>query len=921
MNKLSALLRSEQKWKVFGLILIAIIALGTLLSLLTRITLIRDDPESRPRVAVVAPSQDGLGNALRQGAAAYIDRLNQQGGYRGRQVELMPIEEGPDSARRILADKRVVGVVGYTDVRRLQEQAPVLASARLPVVTPLTTAKPQQGVLSLGLDAREQARFVANYARNVVQQRLMYVVRESGPEFDALVEPFQDVYQRFETPVRQVWTIDAGKDIDGQVAAIMATLKDVDIGAVYLATRPALAAKLVHAIRGTGNALELFGPEQLATAAFGLQLQAVAGNDASLQSHGVVAATPVLFDTANDEAQQFQTRYQQQYGVSPDWLATLAHDAVKMVLAAKPGVDEVKGLSGNLRFVAGQAQLPIKIGVYNGERLISAPVQLQPLAKGAGFNYIDALRQGRVLYVNDRFMYKTNVVYVGVRVNGITDLDMQKETAVLDLSIWFRYRGNFNPQDLVIANAIDPVALRAPEESKSEGDLQYRRYLLKQKVRLNFTDAKRAYGQHIAGISFRHRQLNRSNLLYVVDVLGMPTGSALVDELLRTKVVSPSTGWEIADSWLSQEVQKENGDGAPEYVGLTGEQPQFSKVTLGILLKPASITARDVISGEYFIYIAIFGVLGSIAAVMLDRRKLNRYWVVQTWLLRVIFWPLLLLSTGNLVLDYAYGEFSPAATRKLVNVYESLWWGIGAVLVDIAIRRFIWFGLEASTGRKIPNVVKFFTTLLLLLLALAGIVAFVFNQALTSLLATSGLMAMVIGLAVQANIANVFSGIVLNIERPFRVGDKVKINNIVGRVIDITWRTTRIESREGQLVCLANSKVSEAEMQNFSAAPNGFSCDTVFHINPNIAPEVVLGILREAIAASTTITKDDPDNSPFASFKGVVCNNGHFVAEYNVGYRVKSGRGKSRAREELWLYAGRAFADQGLEMLPAARAG
>ena len=911
---------TDQKWKIFGLILLAIVVLGTVLSLLTKLTFISDDINTRPRIAVVGPMKGPLaplGLSLKQGAELYVESLNKSGGHKGRQVEIVVFDETPTVVKTVTDDSRVIAVIGHVTPQVLKDAAPIYQSKKVTVVTPLFLQEPLAGVISLGLDTKEQARFAANYARNVVQQRLMYVVREDGKEFDPLVEPFLEVYKRFDTPVRQVWTIPTGSDPDTRLKNILDEIKKIDIGAVYIATGPELAARLVKAIRATGNALEVFGPEQLATEAFNLNLKTLSGKDAAIQSHGIVTATPVLFDTANDEAQQFQTRYQQRFNSSPDWLATIAHDAVMVALSAKPGEDEVKGLSGLMRFNQGQAQLPIQMGVYNGDKIISAPVQLLPIAKGASFNYIEALRQGRVLYVNDRFMFKTNVVYAGVRLNDISDLDLQKETATLDMSIWFRYRGNFNPQELKISNTIDPVKLDEPEESKSGDELQYRRYRIKQKFKLNFTTAKRAYGQHIAGISFRHRQLNRSNLLYVVDVMGMPTGNSLVTELQHQKIVNPSTGWEIDDAWLSQELVKEQSDGAPQYVGLTGEQPQFSNITLGVLLKPSTVNARDVISGEHFIYIAIFGILGSIFAIFLDRRQLNRYWVVQAWLLRVIFWPLLLLSAGNLILDYAFIHFAQSTTRTLVNVYEGLWWVIGAWLADIAVRRFIWFGLEINTGRKVPNVIKFFTSLVIFALAVAGIVAFVFNQTLTSLMATTGVLAMVIGLAIQANIANVFSGIVLNIERPFRVGDYIKVNTVLGQVVDITWRTTRIESNDGQLVCLANSKVAEAEMQNFSTTPHGIAAETIFHLNPDVDPTTVLEIINLAVAESKTIMhKDDHIYGPVVRFKGLVCDNGYWVAEYTAGYRVKILPKKSKAKEEIWSFVRTQIKEQGIELSP-----
>lgn len=918
MNTLLRLLRSDKKWKIFGLILLVIIVVGTVLSLLAKRVFIRDDETTRPYIAMAGPLggiRAPLGLALKQGADLYVEGLNKRGGYKGRKLELVLISESAEAARQAALDPRVVGVIGYVRPAALKAAAPFYQERKLPLVTPLFVEQPMAGVYSLGLDSREQARFLANYARNVVQQRLMYVIREAGADFDPLVDPFLEVYKKFDTPVREVWTIGPGANEEQQVKAVLEAVENIDVGAIYVATRPELAARLVKGIRATGNALEIFGPEQMATAAFNSALKDLAGKDVALQSHGIVAATSVLFDTANDEAQQFQTRYQQKFNASPDWLATQAYDAVKVALTPEPEADDIRGISGTIRFAQNQAQLPIQIGIYNGARLVSAPVQLLPIAKGANFNYIEALRQGRVLYVNDRFMFKTNVVYVGVRINDVTDLDTHKETATVDMSIWFRYRGNFNPQELLIQNAVDPIKFDVVEESKSSEDGQYQRYRIKPKLRLNFTDAQRAYGQHTVGIVFRHKLLNRSNLQYVVDVLGMPTGNALVTDLVQRKVVNANSGWQIDNAWLSQETIKEQSDGAPQYVGLTGEQPQFSKITLGVLLKPVNVGAHDVIPEEFFIYIAIFGVLGSAAAIAMDRHQLKRYWVVQAYLLRLIFWPLLLLSAGNLLLDYAFTEFSQSTTSNLVNIYESMWWLIAGLLVDIALRRFLWFGLESSTGRKVPNVIKFFTSLVVGILALACVTAFVFNQALTSLLATSGLMAMVIGLAVQANIANVFSGIVLNIERPFRVGDYVKINNITGKVIDITWRTTRIESTEGQLVCLANAKVSEADVQIFSAAPNanGFWAEVAFYFDAAIDPVVVLDILKQGAAASTIM---DASEKPVVSYRGIVCKDGFWPAEYVVTYHVKTEPALNTAKEELWIFVRHAFQAQNLELYP-----
>ena len=194
MESLIKQLQGARKWRVFGIVLVVIVIAGTLISLATRMALLRDDTETRPRLAVVGPLKSASGQALQRGAQAYVDQINREGGVNGRKVELLAVEEDEGAPAKVTADKRVVGVIGHIDPALLVKAAPVYAGAKLRVVTPLPLAAPLAGVASLGLDPREEARFAANYARNIQKQRLMYVVREPGAQFDALVEPFLEVY-------------------------------------------------------------------------------------------------------------------------------------------------------------------------------------------------------------------------------------------------------------------------------------------------------------------------------------------------------------------------------------------------------------------------------------------------------------------------------------------------------------------------------------------------------------------------------------------------------------------------------------------------------------------------------------------------------------------------------------------------------
>jgi small-conductance mechanosensitive channel len=350
---------------------------------------------------------------------------------------------------------------------------------------------------------------------------------------------------------------------------------------------------------------------------------------------------------------------------------------------------------------------------------------------------------------------------------------------------------------------------------------------------------------------------------------------------------------------------------------MTGEQPLFSTITFGVLLSPEVVAARDLIPNAFFLYIAIFGLVGAMVGQALDSQVLGRYWVLQSWLLRLAFWPCLLLGVGNMAIDWAFLHWAQSSTQLLVMIYEACWWILGAQLVDMAVRRFGWIPLELTTGRQVPNVMKFFVTVLIFALAFGGIIAVVFNQPLTSLLATSGVLAMVVGLAIQANIANVFSGIILNVERPFKVGDFIKINNIIGQVTDITWRTTRMESNDGPMVSLANSKVSEAMTENFSNVPHGIAAETRFYAPSDVDPALVLEIINEAVAKSTQIVcKDAPGYDPMVRYRGVVNLNGRWVGEYSAGYRVAILPKKGRVREELWRHVRDRFIERKIPLIP-----
>ena len=183
------------------------------------------------------------------------------------------------------------------------------------------------------------------------------------------------------------------------------------------------------------------------------------------------------------------------------------------------------------------------------------------------------------------------------------------------------------------------------------------------------------------------------------------------------------------------------------------------------------------------------------------------------------------------------------AAGKLLAIY------LVAFFLIRMLELFLWRPLEKKAERAIPNLVRGMVAFIIYLIAFFMIVAFVFGQTLTGLLATSGVIAMVIGMAVQMNISNIFSGLAINLERPFNVGDWVNINGVKGKVADINWRATRLyDANWDYYHTIPNHTVAGAHIINYHQPSDLYWAGHVLHLSPDLDPEVMVPMLTTALA-------------------------------------------------------------------------
>ncbi len=74
----------------------------------------------------------------------------------------------------------------------------------------------------------------------------------------------------------------------------------------------------------------------------------------------------------------------------------------------------------------------------------------------------------------------------------------------------------------------------------------------------------------------------------------------------------------------------------------------------------------------------------------------------------------------------------------------------------------------------------------------------------------------VIGFALQDTLGNLFSGLAIQVEKPFRVGHWVAVGSYEGTVTEITWRATRLRTKAGNSIVLPNNFLSKEPITNYS---------------------------------------------------------------------------------------------------------
>jgi small-conductance mechanosensitive channel len=144
-----------------------------------------------------------------------------------------------------------------------------------------------------------------------------------------------------------------------------------------------------------------------------------------------------------------------------------------------------------------------------------------------------------------------------------------------------------------------------------------------------------------------------------------------------------------------------------------------------------------------------------------------------------------------------------------------------------------------------------------LVMIIGAVVAFQFiGIDLTGLAVIVGFLSVGIGFGLQNITSNFVAGVILLLERPIKVGDRIMVGNQEGDVVEINMRSTTIRTLNNVAVIVPNSEFVSSKLENWSYGDETVRVDVNVGVSYESDLETVIRSLREVAAEHPEVLKN-----------------------------------------------------------------
>jgi len=227
----------------------------------------------------------------------------------------------------------------------------------------------------------------------------------------------------------------------------------------------------------------------------------------------------------------------------------------------------------------------------------------------------------------------------------------------------------------------------------------------------------------------------------------------------------------------------------------------------------------------------------------------------------VAFWRYLRHGTLPLAIALLLLQFVlaiPADSSALLLV-QTLLWIMTAVTFLILVQGVTNAGTQRERWEAtIPGLFTAVARALIIFVPLYYILSGVWGIDLSNLVTALGVGSLVIALALQDTLSNLVSGLLLLADKPFATGDWIEINGHTGKVLDLNWRSVRLQVRGRDVLVIPNSVLSNSSIYNYTMLDPSYREHIAVGFSYDDPPNKVKRMLLEAALGSDQILTSPP---------------------------------------------------------------
>ena len=155
---------------------------------------------------------------------------------------------------------------------------------------------------------------------------------------------------------------------------------------------------------------------------------------------------------------------------------------------------------------------------------------------------------------------------------------------------------------------------------------------------------------------------------------------------------------------------------------------------------------------------------------------------------------------------------------EIISISKILWtivlFIVSYFVITIFTKVIEFFAEKSSRLRiSIKSVIPILR-IILWISVISTIIKVIYNPPIEMLMTATASIAIAVGFATQDLLKNIFGGIMLLFDRPFKVGDKIEVGDHYGEVVAIGLRTTRIVTPDDSIVIIPNMELMNRSVSN-----------------------------------------------------------------------------------------------------------